>query len=110
MSHACIWIDPGRLSGRPCLMGTRLYLEHPAHHLADGTTLAEYRDDYRLDGVGITDRDILAAVAWWVLNDKSRARFDRAIRKAWRDWAAETWDACWHTDHDPTPPPPLEAE
>ena len=110
MRTAAIWIDPGRVSGRPCLMGTRLYLEHPAHHLAHPDyTLGMYRDDYDLNEDDLSDRDILAAVAWWVLNDRSRTKFDRQIRKEWRKWAEITWDACWHTDHVPSPPPALEA-
>ena len=105
--NACIWIDPGRMVGQPCLAGTRLPLDHAAHHLAWGYTLDQYRDSCgRLDHPA--DRDILAAVAWWVLNDKSRYKQDRQIRKAWGEWAATTWRDCWHTDHEPEMPPALE--
>lgn len=107
MTNACIWIDPGRRNGRPCLMGTRLYLEHPVEHLAAGYTLAEYRDWFDLDDTALSDRDVLTAVAWWVLNDRSRTKRHREIRKAWAAWAEQTWDNCWHTDHTPTPPPPV---
>ena len=103
---AAIWIDPARRGGRPCLNGTQLYLEHPAENLAAGVTLDEYRNDYALEH--LTDRDILAAVAWWVLNDRSRLKRHSEIRKAWNDWAFDTWDHCWNLDHEPTSPPELE--
>ena len=109
MSDACIWIDPARCGGRPCLNGTRLYLSHPSLHLADpGYTLDMYRDDYDIDEALLSDRDILAAVAWWVLNDRSRRREDRRIRKAWREWGAETWERCWDNEYEPTMPPSID--
>src|SRR5690606_5721029 len=75
---ASIWIHPGRMGGQPCLMYTRLPVGHAARHIAAGYDLEQYRDWYPN---GLTDRDILAAVAWWVLNDRSRRREDRKLRK-----------------------------
>ena len=102
---APIWIHPGRMGGQPCLMRTRLPVDHAARHIAAGYDLEQYRDWYPN---GLTDRDILAAVAWWVLNDRSRRRECSRIRKAWRDWAAETWERCWDSGYEPTMPPSID--
>ena len=95
MTPAAIWIDPARLSGEPCLHGHRLTVEHVATGIAAEGCVDAYMDAYDL--APSERRNVLCAAAWWVLNTKRGPRWQRELRAAWRDWAAQTWDAAWHT-------------
>ncbi len=102
---AALWLDPSRCAGRVCLNGTRLYTEHTAHMLSFDT-VEQYRSDYGLEG--ISDRDIYVAAAWWVLYEPARTKQDRALKKAWHQWATGVWEACWHHEYVPEPPPDFD--
>ena len=44
-----VWIDPGRMSGAPCFRGSRLPVQQLFDWLADGVSLDEFVDDFRID-------------------------------------------------------------
>ena len=44
-----VWVDPGRMSGAPCFRGSRLPVQQLFDWLADGVSLDEFVDDFRID-------------------------------------------------------------
>jgi uncharacterized protein (DUF433 family) len=54
--ESCIWVDPGRMSGAPCLGGTRIRVDTIAGLLADGLSGDQIRDLYP----DVTDRHLVA--------------------------------------------------
>ena len=44
-----VWVDPGRMSGALCFRGSRLPVQQLFDWLADGTSLDEFVDDFRID-------------------------------------------------------------
>jgi uncharacterized protein (DUF433 family) len=54
--ESCIWVDLGRMSGAPCLGGTRIRVETIAGLLADGLDGDQIRDHYP----DVTDQHLVA--------------------------------------------------
>ena len=44
-----VWVDPGRMSGAPCFRGSRLPIQQLFDWLADGVSLDEFVNDFRID-------------------------------------------------------------
>ena len=44
-----VWVDPGRMSGAPCFRGSRLPVLQLFDWLADGVSLDEFIEDFRID-------------------------------------------------------------
>ena len=44
-----VWVDPGRMSGAPCFRGSRLPVQQLFDWLADGVSLDEFIDDFRIE-------------------------------------------------------------
>ena len=44
-----VWVDPGRMSGAPCFRGSRLPIQQLFDWLADGVSLEEFIEDFRID-------------------------------------------------------------
>ena len=44
-----VWVDPGRMCGAPCFRGSRLPIQQLFDWLADGVSLDEFIDDFRID-------------------------------------------------------------
>ena len=44
-----VWVDPGRMSGAPCFRGSRLPVQQLFDWLADGVSLDEFVEDFRID-------------------------------------------------------------
>lgn len=44
-----VWVDPGRMSGAPCFRGGRLPVQQLFDWLADGASLDEFIEDFRID-------------------------------------------------------------
>ncbi len=44
-----VWVDPGRMSGAPCFRGSRLPVQQLFDWLADGVSLDEFIEDFRID-------------------------------------------------------------
>ena len=44
-----VWVDPGRMSGVPCFRGSRLPVQQLFDWLADGVSLDEFIEDFRID-------------------------------------------------------------
>lgn len=44
-----VWVDAGRMSGAPCFRGTRLPVRQLFDWLADGTSLDEFAQEFRID-------------------------------------------------------------
>ena len=44
-----VWVDPDRMSGAPCFRGSRLPVQQLFDWLADGASLDEFIDDFRID-------------------------------------------------------------
>ena len=44
-----VWVDPDRMSGAPCFRGSRLPVQQLFDWLADGVTLDEFVEDFRID-------------------------------------------------------------
>ena len=112
MSDPAIWIDPGRMSGQPCLYGHRLPVEHVATNISfysgssfHSDSVSAYMDAYGIDAG--ERRNVICCAAYWVLNSKGGPRWMREIRTAWKSWAETTWEAAWHMDDELTAPPAL---
>lgn len=43
-----VWVDSGRMSGTPCFRGSRLPVQQLLDWLADGVSLDEFIDDFRI--------------------------------------------------------------
>ncbi len=44
-----VWVDPDRLSGAPCFRGSRLPVQQLFDWLADGVSLDEFIEDFKID-------------------------------------------------------------
>ena len=44
-----VWVDPDRMSGTPCFRGSRLPVQQLFDWLADGVSLDEFVEDFRID-------------------------------------------------------------
>ena len=44
-----VWVDPHRMSGAPCFCGSRLPVQQLFDWLADGLSLDEFVEDFRID-------------------------------------------------------------
>lgn len=44
-----VWTAPGRMSGVPCFRGSRLPVQQLFDWLADGVSLDEFIEDFRID-------------------------------------------------------------
>ena len=44
-----VWVDPGRMGGAPCFRGSRLPVQQLFDWLADGVSLDEFVEDFRID-------------------------------------------------------------
>ena len=44
-----VWVDPGRMSGTPCFRDSRLPVQQLFDWLADGVSLDEFVDEFRID-------------------------------------------------------------
>lgn len=44
-----VWIDPDRMGGKPCLMGTRFPVSSVIAELAGGTNIKEIAEEFDLD-------------------------------------------------------------
>ena len=44
-----MWVDPQRMSGAPCFRGSRLPVQQLFDWLADGMSLDEFVEDFRID-------------------------------------------------------------
>ena len=44
-----VWVDSGRMSGVPCFRGSRLPVRQLFDWLADGVSLDEFVEDFRID-------------------------------------------------------------
>ena len=44
-----VWVDPDRMSGAPCFRGSRLPVQQLFEWLADGVSLDEFVEDFRID-------------------------------------------------------------
>ena len=44
-----VWVDPQRMSGAPCFRGSRLPVQQLFDWLADGVSLDEFIEDFRID-------------------------------------------------------------
>lgn len=103
--NAHIWVDPGRMGGKPCIAGTRLPADHPAKFLWDlGTekALAELREwDY------VTDRQWL--VACWYVATYGTGEWAK-WRRRWGSWAEEAGRVLWTSDGPLPPWPPERSE
>lgn len=44
-----VWVDPGRMSGAPCFRDSRLPVQQLFDWLADGVSLDEFIEDFRID-------------------------------------------------------------
>lgn len=44
-----VWVDPHRMSGAPCFRGSRLPVQQLFDWLADGVSLDEFIEDFRID-------------------------------------------------------------
>ena len=44
-----VWVDPDRMSGAPCFRGSRLPVQQLFDWLADGVSLDEFVEDFRID-------------------------------------------------------------
>ena len=44
-----VWADRGRMSGVPCFRGSRLPVQQMFDWLADGVSLDEFIEDFRID-------------------------------------------------------------
>jgi len=64
----CVWIDPRRQSGTPCLGGTRISAHIIARLIADGTTAEQIRDMYP----DVTDGHLRAVAAFMAERDTAR--------------------------------------
>lgn len=91
----CVWVDPARQAGRPCVGGTRIPVDMVARYVADGML-----DELRSGWPELTDRQIL--VACW---------FDALFNHAdgWLDWALDAEKALWEHDGELPSFPPIAA-
>ncbi|MDE0023873.1 MAG: DUF433 domain-containing protein [Spirochaetaceae bacterium] len=44
-----VWVDPDRMSGVPCFRGSRLPVQQLFDWLADGVSLDEFIEDFKVD-------------------------------------------------------------
>ena len=44
-----VWVDPDRMSGAPCFRGSRLPVQQLFDWLADGVSLDEFIEDFKID-------------------------------------------------------------
>ena len=44
-----VWVDPGRMSGAPCFRDSRLPVQQLFDWLADGVSLDEFVEEFRID-------------------------------------------------------------
>ncbi len=44
-----VWVDPDRMSGTPCFRGSRLPVQQLFDWLADGVSLDEFIEDFKID-------------------------------------------------------------
>ena len=44
-----VWVDPDRMSGTPCFRGSRLPVQQLFDWLADGVSLDDFVEDFRID-------------------------------------------------------------
>lgn len=44
-----VWVDPDRMSGTPCFRSSRLPVQQLFDWLADGVSLDEFVEDFRID-------------------------------------------------------------
>ena len=91
----CVWVDPARQGGHPCVGGTRIPTAMVAKYVADGMY-----DELRSGWEELTDRQILLA-CWYEAMHTHR-------RPDWLTWAMTARDALWHHDGDLPPLPPTE--
>ena len=90
---AAIWIDPSRMSGEPCLTGTRIPCETIARYVAH-EGMERTQQAYEL-GHGHR-RAILVACSWWTLNITPDTEDDERLVRYWRTWARNAWKDLWH--------------
>lgn len=91
-SGALIWIDPARMSGAPCIYGTRIPVDVIVDYVAH-SGVDEAMVDYELDR-----RTVVLTCAWWTLNYSAES--DAEVVSAWLKWADTAWSS-----NDPTDPP-----
>ena len=44
-----VWVNPGRMSGAPCFRGSRVPVQQLFDWLADGVSLHQFLEDFRID-------------------------------------------------------------
>ena len=97
-----VWITPARQGGSPCIIGTRITLDHVENYLWGGEGLAEYCADYEL-----TREQVLCAA--WVAADCGLLRRPKC-QKAWAAWADEHLEFALRGEWRSVPPPPDKQE
>lgn len=91
----CVWVDPARMGGKPCVGGTRIPVDMITAYVADGMY-----DELRAGWEEITERQIL--VACWhagIYGD----------RPEWWDWAMDAERLLWQHDGELPSLPPIAA-
>lgn len=97
-----VWISPGRRSGEPCVIGTRIPTEQIARMVLHGTVADVLRDwDY------LTRGQVLVA-CWFHATREGRG--SRKWRERWGGWAQDYEEQLWRGAWDEiAEPPPLVA-
>ena len=96
-ADAYVWIDPGRLSGQPCVGGHGLSCEQMADCYWAGWSIAEMLSNWDLSRPQLL-------VAWWY-----QAKYGgRVWKKRWGAWAEASFGALWKGDYDAVENPPQQ--
>lgn len=107
---SCIWIDPGRLGGTPCIGGHRIPADLAARHLWDCGTAKALAE---LHGGWPDVPDRLWLTSCWYVATFGDAGPSLSVEgwhvwpERWGAWAADAGKALWHSD-GPLPPWPPE--
>lgn len=94
-SEACVWVDPARVGGNPCIYGTRINTRMAAMAVWDSGI------DHALESWPHLTPGLLRGACWY------EARYGAPkLRKAWAGWLDDWSDAMWHSDWENVPDPP----
>ncbi len=97
--HPCVWVSPGRCSGRPCIGGHRLSVDLIADLWWGGSSAVAIQRDYAIT------REQIVVACWYV------ARYGtRMWRRRWGRWETDVFQRLWNGRYKGAPLPPRSGD